>query len=143
MSFSWDDLASKGIALHRIYQSAFDMGEPGGVIPEYRDRFMQHINDDLNMPRGLAVAWDLIKSNHNPADKKATLLEFDEIFGLDIANWEPEDDEIPEHVLNLAQARETARKENKWQRADEIREEVLAAGYVIEDTRDGPRLKKS
>ena len=68
MSFGWEDLASKGIALRRMYQSAFEMGEPGKIIPQYHDRFMQRINDDLNMPRALAVAWDLLRSDHQAAD---------------------------------------------------------------------------
>ena len=143
MSFSWESLASNGTALQRMYQTAYDWGEPGQIIPEYSERFFECINDDLNMPRALAVAWDLIRSDENESDKKATILDFDEIFGLDLAAWTPDVIEIPKEILALANERETARKEKKWQRADEIREEVLAAGYVIEDTKEGPRVKQS
>ncbi|MCP4401505.1 MAG: cysteine--tRNA ligase, partial [bacterium] len=90
MSFSLDGLKATSIALGRLYQAAYDWGEPGDVSEEYLERFVGHINDDLNMPRALAVAWDLVRSNLEMSVKKATLLKFDEIFGLDIASWQPE-----------------------------------------------------
>ena len=86
-------------------------------------------------------AWDLVRADDKPGDKKATLLFFDEIFGLEINDWQPEEIEIPDEILQLAKARETARVDKNWQRADEIRDQVLSAGYAIEDTRDGPRVK--
>ena len=50
---------------------------------------------------------------------------------------------MPDEILQLAEDRETARTEKKWQLADELRDRVLAAGYVIEDTQEGPRVKKA
>lgn len=144
MSFSWESLKANGVALRRLYEAAFEWGESSeNPIPEYMERFMVCINDDLNMPRALAVAWDLIKADAPTADKKATLLAFDVIFGLDIADWKPEVIEVPDAVLVMAEARETARQNKEWARADELRDEALAAGYVIEDTREGPRVKKA
>jgi len=143
MSFSWQSLEAEETALRRLYQAAFDWGEPGTVIPEFMDRFMNCINDDLNMPRARAVAWDLVKSDADPGDKKATMLAFDEIFGLGIEHWQPEAVQVPDEILQLAEDRETARTEKKWQLADELRDRVLTAGYVIEDTQEGPRVKKA
>lgn len=144
MSFSWASLQSNGVALRRLYEAAYDWGEPEGEpLPEFMNRFMTCVNDDLNMPRALAVAWDLVKTDESNGAKKATLLAFDEIFGLKIAEWAPAVVEVPEAVLAMAEARENARKSKDWARADELRDEALAAGYVIEDTRDGPKVKKA
>ena len=143
MSFSWESLESSQIALNRMYQMAYEWGEPGSIIPAFQDRFMSCINDDLNMPRALAVAWDLTRSDADPSDKKATILDFDEIFGLDIATWAPDELEIPDEILRLVQDREVARQDKNWPRADEIRNLLLAKGYVIEDTKDGARVRKS
>lgn len=141
MSFSWDSLAANGKALQRLYQAAYDWGEAGELLPEYVARFDECVNDDLNMPRALAVIWEMVKSDAADADKKATLLSFDDILGLDIAAWQPTIDEIPAEILALAEARQTARANKEWQKSDEIRDEVLAAGYEIEDTREGPKVK--
>jgi cysteinyl-tRNA synthetase len=70
------------------------------------------------------------------------LLAFDQIFGLDIAAWQPELVEIPEHIVKLADDRAAARKDKNWQLADEIRANLLSEGYEVEDTRDGPRINK-
>lgn len=142
MSFSWDSLASNQVALNRLYQAAFDWGEPGDVITDFDTRFMACVNDDLNLPRALAVVWELVKSDRAPADKKATLLAFDAVLGLGIAEWKPKVIDVPEDIQQMALDRDAARQNKQWQRADELRDAVLAAGYVIEDTHDGPRVKK-
>jgi cysteinyl-tRNA synthetase len=144
MSFSWESLQSNGVALRRLYEAAYEWGEPAGEpIEEYMTRFNDCINDDLNMPRALAVVWDLVKADADKAEKKATLLSFDDILGLKIAEWSPAVVDVPEAVLAMAEARQKAREDKDWARADELRDEALAAGYVIEDTRDGPKVKKA
>jgi cysteinyl-tRNA synthetase len=70
-------------------------------------------------------------------------LSFDDILGLKIAEWSPAIVDVPEAVLAMADARQKAREDKDWARADELRDEALAAGYVIEDTRDGPKVKKA
>ena len=77
------------------------------------------------------------------AEKKATLLAFDQVLGLNIATWQPPKVDVPEAVLKLAAQRQDAREAKDWGRADELRDEALAAGYVIEDTKDGPIVKKA
>ena len=57
------------------------------------------------MPRALAVTWDLVRSDIEDDVKKATLLRFDEVFGLDIAEWSPPVVEIPEQIIALAAER--------------------------------------
>ncbi|MBV1877380.1 MAG: cysteine--tRNA ligase [Pseudomonadales bacterium] len=142
MSFTWSSLEANGVALKRLYQAAYDWGAPGTLLDEYMARFNACINDDLNLPRALAVTWDLIRSNEEPSAKKATILAFDQIFGLDIANYQPQVVEIPADIQKLAEARAVARKEKNWPLSDELRDTALAAGYIIEDTREGWQIKK-
>jgi len=143
LSFSWESLKANRTALARLHQAAYECGEPGEISDEYLERFTKHINDDLNMPRALAVAWDLIRSDTPDDVKKSTLLKFDEIFGLDIASWAPEEVDIPEAIKALATDREQARKDKNWARADELRDEIAGQGYHVEDTREGPKLTLS
>ena len=141
LSFSWDSLKSSEVALGRLYQAAFDWGEPGDVSESHLSAFMREINQDLNMPKALAVAWDLVRSDEPDEVKKATVLAFDQVFGLGIKDWTPDTLNIPDEIMKLVNEREKARAEKNWKKSDEIRDKVELLGYTIEDTRDGQRVK--
>jgi cysteinyl-tRNA synthetase len=95
------------------------------------------------MPRALALTWELVKSDLPAATKKATILEFDRVLGLGLAEWEPVEEEIPAEILELAEQRQQARIEKRWADADALRDQITAAGYMIEDTAEGPRISAS
>ncbi len=140
LNFSWESLDGAATAFDRLRTAAYEWGAPGTLNEDYMDRFAEHINDDLNMPRALALAWELVRSDlPNPA-KKATLLEFDRILGLRLAEWKPKEETIPEEILGLVQQRQQARAEKRWQDADALRQQVAAAGYEIKDTPQGPKV---
>lgn len=143
MSFSFESLEANRVALTRLYEHAWQWGEPGEVDQEHWQRFQDCLFDDLNMPRAMAVVWDLVRSDLPDSTRKATLLAFDQILGLDIAEYAPESVEIPAEIRAMAEEREAARTQKQWGRADELRDAILAAGFQIEDTREGPQLKKS
>jgi cysteinyl-tRNA synthetase len=107
----------------------------------YVDRFSAQVNDDLNMPRALALTWELGKSALPASTKKATLLQFDRVFGLRLAEWHPGEAVVPAAIWVLVHQRQHARAERRWQAADALRERVKAAGYDIDDTPQGPRLR--
>ncbi len=68
--------------------------------------------------------------------------EFDRVLGLKLAERaRPAAVEIPSDIDKLVAEREGARKSRDWATADRIRDELAAAGYVIEDTPHGPRVK--
>ena len=68
------------------------------------------------------------------------MLELDALLGLEIGEWQPAEVSVPEDVMNLVEAREAARKDKDYKAADRLRDEVLALGFVIEDTREGPKV---
>jgi cysteinyl-tRNA synthetase len=61
--------------------------------------------------------------------------------GVRLAEWQPGEDVVPEAVWVLVQQRQRARAERRWQDADALREQVKAAGYDIDDTPQGPRIR--
>ena len=143
MSFSWDSLDAARTTLNRLYETAYSWGEPGEVSEDHASRFFDCINDDLNMPRALAVLWEMVRSDEPDPVKKATLLAYDEILGLQIDQWEPEQIEIPGEVNSLVSQRDEARATKDWAKADELRDEILALGYQIEDTREGTKISRA
>jgi cysteinyl-tRNA synthetase len=142
LSFNWESLDGAATALHRLRLAAFEWSAPGTLDEEYMDQFAEQINDDLNMPRALAVTWNLVKSDLPPATKKATLLEFDKILGLRLADWKPTEASAPDDVMALVEQRQTARKEKRWKDADTLRDQISAAGYEVQDTPQGPKVEK-
>ena len=92
----------------------------------------------------LNVALERTPGEAGPALQKGadTLISLGTILGL---FWLPmeEEPEAPEGVLAKVQAREEARRSKDWAKADILRKEVLAEGWVIEDRPDGPRVKRS
>ncbi len=141
LHFTWEGLAGAATALHRLRTAAAERGATGTVDVGYVDRFRARVNDDLNMPRALALTWELVKSALPASTKKGTLLQFDRVFGLRLAEWHPGEAVVPEAIWVLVQQRQHARAEKRWQEADALREQVQAAGYDIDDTPQGPRLR--
>jgi cysteinyl-tRNA synthetase len=52
------------------------------------------------------------------------------------------EEQIPEEIQELAEKREEARKKKDFKTADQMRDKLKEKGYVLEDTPQGPRLKK-
>jgi cysteinyl-tRNA synthetase len=143
LNFNWEGLDGAAKALDRLRAAVYDLGTPGKVDEQMLDRFCSHINDDLNLPRAVAMTWDLLKTDLPAPVKKATILAFDQVFGLKLAEWQPkEDEEIPAEFLALLDARKQARAEKRWKDADSIRDQISTAGFEVIDTPQGAKLKK-
>jgi cysteinyl-tRNA synthetase len=141
LNFTWESLDGSATALQRLRTAAHQWGPPGTLDDEYCHKFVVQINDDLNMPRSLAIMWDMVKSDLPAATKKATLLQFDRVLGLQLAEWQPAEAPVPEEIRALMQQRQQARAEKRWQVADTLRAQINAAGYDLEDTPHGPRVR--
>jgi len=141
LNFSWDGLDAAAKSLDRLRTISFELGQPGTVDADFLKRFSEIINDDLNMPRAVALTWELVRSELPAEVRKATLLKFDEVLGLDLANWKPRDEETPAEILALVEQRQQARAEKRWKDADALRDHITAAGWELMDTPEGPRVK--
>jgi len=141
LNFTWESIDGAATALGRLRTAVHSWGDVGPVDAGFVDQFMAQVNDDLNMPRAVAVVWELVRSDLSPAVKKGTLLHFDQVLGLGLATWQPTETTAPDAVLALVEARQLARKEKRWQDADRLRQEIQQAGYELEDTAQGPRVR--
>ncbi len=144
MSFSWDAMDAAATALDRMRNGVHALAAATGGAPDpaYVERFTAEVNDDLNLPRALAVTWEVLRGDLPAPVKRATLLRFDEVLGLGLATWVPTQDVAPPAIAALADARAAARRAKQWAEADRLRAELAAAGWEMEDQADGFRLKK-
>lgn len=143
VNFTWDALQGAETALMRLYEQyrELDRTDSGKTSAEYKKKFEEAIHDDLDFPRAIALVWELLKDEVLfPGDKKATLLNFDNVLGLGLSSLEPLI--LPAEILSLVEERETARKKEDWEKADVLRAEIEKRGYKVKDTPDGSRLTR-
>ena len=72
ITFSWEGLEAAKTSLTRLYELAFEWGDPGEVHRPTLKAIQKDLNDDLAMPKALATLWRMVKSDLAPS-KKATL----------------------------------------------------------------------
>lgn len=112
-------------------------------VSDYKDKFKNAINDNLNMPVALATAWEVLNNNKlSSMARTEALLDFDSVLGFGIAEMKAETIELTENMKLALQKRDEARVSKDWATADLIRKEFQDAGYDIVDTAEGPVLKK-
>ncbi len=141
LNFTWEALSASRSALRRLYNILSGYKDTDGNISgDYVFKFEEAALEDLNMPRAVAVLWDLIKSDLPEGDKVQTLIHFDQILGLDLQDYIGY--EIPKEIKDLAKTRFEYRKNGIWDKADSIRRQLEEKGYIIEDEPDGYKLKK-
>jgi cysteinyl-tRNA synthetase len=139
VNFTYEAVHAAQNALIRLMATVSTYPEGGSVIPSYKERFQAFINDDLDTPQAIALMWELIKDvTVSPADKRATIADFDKVFGLKLGSVPTiQDEKIPEEVKALAEARQQARLEKDWIKADALRAEIKARGYDVKDEAKG------
>lgn len=142
LNFTWDALDAAATALERMRRAFHALPDGGAAAAGYLDRFTTEVNDDLNVPRALALAWEVVRGDLAAPARKATLAAFDRVFGLGLAQWQPREEAIPEAIQALAAARSAARAAKQWAEADRLRAELHAAGWEMEDRPDGYTLKR-
>ncbi len=112
----------------------------GNVNPELKERFLESINDDLNMSKAMAVVGEVFKYGISNEDKLATILYFDKVLGLSLNKIMEES--IPDEVIKLANDRLLARKNKDWSKSDELREKIKEFGYEVNDMGEEYKLIK-
>jgi cysteinyl-tRNA synthetase len=145
LNFTWEalDAAATGLARMRASFHALPEGANARADDALLERFTAEVNDDLNAPRALALAWETLRGDLAPMVKRATLARFDDVFGLRLGSWQPAEETVPDAIAALAAARAEARKAKNWAEADRLREALNAAGFVMEDRADGYAVKRS
>jgi cysteinyl-tRNA synthetase len=142
MNYSELAMAGTQNAYEKLISKFTELGtETGEVIQPFTESFLHFINDNLDMPKALALFYLVLNDDqYSKADRRATLLNFDRVLGLSLASIMPI--EIPQKIQNLVDKREQARGVNDFTRADELRHEIQELGWRIEDSSEGPKLSK-
>ena len=106
----------------------------------WRLRFWEHAEDDLDLPRCLGLTWDMVRSELSEPAKLRLLLEFDRLLGLGLDSV-PEKYEMPYEIQTTVAERIGLRKNDHYERADELRSDLSRIGYVVGDTTTDVRVR--
>ena len=120
---------------------AAGIGGDKAISAEYKNKFLGAVNDDLNMPRAMAVIQEMLKSSVSDTVKLTTILDFDRVLGLNLDQLDQER-ALPEAVQSRVDARIKARKSKDFATSDRLRAEIEAMGYLVQDTKDGMKIIK-
>lgn len=141
LNFTWNSLEAAQNALNNLRNEIRAWQQPKGDVGQFWQRFIESVNNDLNMPQALAVLWEMVKSAGNSSEKSLTLLRMDKILGLKLDEYLGKALEIPKEVQKLISQRENARKAGNFKLSDKLRHQIKKLGYEIEDTTHGPKVK--
>lgn len=138
MNFTWKSLKAAQQALDRIYEIAQSLPEKQGAgCIDYESDFQEAVNKDLNLPKAIAVLWEMLRSENTDEDKVTTLFKMDDVLGLRIKEQAEAVKSIPEEIVELVKEREEMRKKRLYSQSDKLRKEIEEMGYVLKDREDG------
>ena len=165
INFSRDLIEAANASLNRIYTARDHLrfseknGEDRPVneeesafidrIASYEKRFDDAMDDDLNTADALGAVFELVKDANitvgektSKAAAKAALKSLNDLCSV-LGFLTKEENEIPTEIQEMIQEREEARKNRNWSRSDELRDALKEAGYIVEDTKQGQKVRKN
>ncbi|MBE2218823.1 MAG: cysteine--tRNA ligase [Ignavibacteria bacterium] len=151
--FSWEILDQAKTAMNRLKQNVQQIRDEArknsdsrdASMPEgEREKFLEAVNDDLNMPQALAVLWGVIRNDKLTSIEKMNLVnDFNRVLGLDLdKDIEAGNTNVPEEVMELVEKRIAAKKAKDFKKADELRDELKSRGWEVVDKKDGVEVKE-
>jgi len=145
INFILETVKGSQTALIRLREAFLALGSDiGAVNAAYKARFMEYMDNNLDSPQALALVWELLKDTSlSNAEKKATILDFDKVFGFGLGKIkEIKEEIIPDEIKQLVIERENARNEKDWAKSDDLRKKINSIGYEIKDTDTGSKISK-
>ena len=120
-----------------------------GRVKADEKRFDDAMDDDLNTADALGAIFELVKDANvslNAGSSKAavegalgSLKALCDVLGI----LQKEEDALPEDIQRMVDERALARNNKDWKRSDELRDAIKAAGYILEDSREGQKVRRS
>ena len=165
INFSRDQIAAAYASLTRLYTARDNMkhllasakDQPLtqeetdflGRVKADEKRFDDAMDDDLNTADALGAIFEMVKDANvslNAGSSKAavesalgSLKALCDVLGI----LQKEEDALPEDIQRMVDERALARKNKDWKRSDELRDAIKAAGYILEDSREGQKVRRS
>ena len=141
--FTWDALDGAESAYKKLKSRIKQLDKTPDLnenkTDAYQVRFKQAIENDLNTSSMMTLVYDVLKDEGLSDFSKLYLIDnFDQVLGLNLIEEEKEvDEDLEKYILSKIEERAEAKKNKDFAKADSIREELLAKGIKLNDTREG------
>ena len=165
INFSRDQIEAANASLNRLYNARNNLRFMLNTAPdrplhddeaalierlkEYEKRFDTAMDDDLNTADALGAIFELVRdanvslsSTSAKAAIQSTLNSLGAVCDV-LGILSKEEDSVPADVQSMLLEREEARKNRNWQRSDELRDAIKAAGFTVEDTKQGQKVHRN
>ena len=164
INFSREQIEAANASLNRLYTARnslrfqIENGEDRPLNTEeeafverlktYEKRFDDAMDDDMNTADALGAIFELVKDANvtvrEGVSRKAAKAALDSLEAIcDVLGLlSKKEDELPEEIAALVRERAEARKNKDWARSDELRNQIVSAGYILEDTKQGQKVRK-
>ncbi len=149
--FTYPALDGAQTAYKKLKSKVLSLSQEGNIeqdkFDEYKRKFTDYLEDDLNTSNALTLVYDLLKDeNVNDITKFKLIEDFDNVLALDLTKKE-EVNEFSEEEIKYIESKIEERKEHKknkeFDKADAIRNELLEKGIELLDTREGTKYKRA
>lgn len=161
LNFTFRALQASQTSLERLRGLAYQLldaadrqavfsGEPLAKRSRWQEMFMDEVENDLNMPRAMAVVWAMLRSKVSPANKLRVLFDMDRILGFGLKEYLQSNvalqrtdptyylAAVPATIATQVLEREGMRQKREYQQADQLRQQLNGEGYSVRDTVRGP-----
>ena len=146
MNFTFSALKASERALTNLRDRVWEWRNlpPLAVQPEeaaeWKARFTDAVNDDLDLPRALGLTWAMVRSQLPDQAKLDLLLDFDQTLGLRL-DAVPARYDLPQEVQSTVAQRIGLRQQANYQQADELRSTISSIGYMVWDGMADTRVR--
>lgn len=145
-NFTWEAMEAAKQGRKNLFSLYFTGFIPGNVQitdkgKQYEDEFKKMVGNDFQVPQALALAWSMLRDEKLGKPERAAIFnKFDTVFGLNFAKAPKFI--IPSEITDLAEKRKQAKAGKNFALSDQIRREIEEKGYLIEDAKEGYKIKK-
>lgn len=145
VDYSLDALKASQTAWKKLREAFINLGPYSGRLHiGYREKFLEAVNDDLDTPKALTLLWELLRDEDMPVEnRRATLINFDQVLGFGLEHLKNETIEIPEEIAKLLEERKVARNTKDWFKADHLRTVIREHGFEVRDMDEEQIVTKS
>lgn len=151
LEFSYEVLDNMVAAYNKLAKRVADLKDEGevneAVFAEFKAKFRDALCNDLNTSMAITIIYDLLKADVNDKTKLELIKDFDYVLSLQLlengkalaeaTEGSDVDAELESFILAKIEERAAAKKAKDFATADAIRDELLAKGVAIKDTREG------
>ena len=139
--FTFDNLDSAKKAYDKLKNRINALTDSGDIdndiIKEYQEKFKVYLENDLNTANAITVLYDVLKSKISDASKKFLMADFDKVLSIDLLKNDKIDQKLEDYIKDAIIRRNEAKRNKDYQKADEIRNELLEKNIILKDTREG------